>query len=137
MNSVQKVNFEKVIDKLAENKVAQKELETTIKNQATFVKSTLNELELEEYSTDKYRAYIQISNKVSMDEDKLIEILKANCKEKDLKDVIKTKQYIDFDALESFIYNGGIAAEKLEPAQTIKVIQSLYTKPVKKEKKDA
>lgn len=137
MNSVQKVNFEKVIDKLAENKVIQKELETTIKNQSTFVKSTLNELELEEYSTDKYRAYIQISNKVSMDEDKLIEILKANCKEKDLKNVIKTKQYIDFDALESFIYNGGIAAEKLEPAQTIKVIQSLYTKPIKKEKKDA
>ena len=71
-----------------------------------------------------------------MDEEKVIEILKENCKKTELKNVIKTKEYVDFEALESLIYNGGIEAKKLEPAQLVKTTVSLYTKVIKKEKEN-
>ena len=53
-------------------------------------------------------------------------------KKEDYQKVIKIKEYVDFEALESFIYNGGISADKLEPAQTVKTTISLYTKAIKK-----
>ena len=72
-----------------------------------------------------------------MDEEKAIEILKQHCDEEELESlkVIRTKEYIDYDALESLIYNGGIAAEKLEPAQNINVVSALRV-VLRKKKED-
>lgn len=136
MNKVEENNLIKTIDDLAKNKADKTKLEGSIKKASDFIKQKFKELEIEEYSTEDFRAYLQYSNKVDMNEDKIIEILKENCEEDDYKKVIKTKEYVDFEALESLIYNGGINAEKLEPAQQIKNIVSLYTKPVKKEKEN-
>ena len=134
MNKVEENNLRATIDDLDAEKKEKNMLEGEIKKKAEFIKKKFEELDIEEYSTDKIRAYLQYSNKVDMDEDKVIEILKENCKKADLKNVIKTKEYVDFEALESLIYNGGISAEKLEPAQTVKTTVSLYTKLIKKEK---
>lgn len=136
MNKVEENNLIKTIDDLAKDKAEKTKLEGAIKKASDFVKKKFNELEIEEYTTDNFRAYLQYSNKIDMDEDKIIQILKENCKKDDYEKVIKTKEYVDFEALESLIYNGGIPAEKLEPAQTTKTTISLYTKPVKKEKED-
>lgn len=133
MNKIEENNLAKTIDSLAEEKAQKSKLEGSIKKKSDFVKEKFKELEIEEYSTDTIRAYFQHSTKVDMDENKVIEILKENCAEDDLKDVIKTKEYVNFEALENLIYNGGISAEKLEPAQNIKTIISLWTKPIKKE----
>lgn len=136
MNKVEEANLKKTIDSLAEEKAQKTKLETSIKSKGDFVKSKFKELEIDEYYGDNYRAYLQYSNKIDMDEDKVIEILKENCKKADLKDVIKTKEYVNFDALENLIYNGGIEAQKLEPAQSVKTTVSLWTKVIKKEKED-
>jgi hypothetical protein len=136
MNKVEENNLIKTIDDLAKDKAEKTKLEGAIKKASDFVKKKFNELEIEEYTTDNFRAYLQYSNKIDMDEDKIIQILKENCKKDDYEKVIRTKEYVDFEALESLIYNGGIPAEKLEPAQTTKTTISLYTKPVKKEKED-
>ena len=136
MNKVEEKNLKKTIDSLAEEKTQKTKLENSIKSKGDFVKSKFKELKVDEYYGDNYRAYLQYSNKIDMDEDKVIEILKENCKKADLKDVIKTKEYVDFDALENLIYNGGIEAQKLEPAQSVKTTVSLYTKVIKKEKED-
>lgn len=134
MNKVEENNLIKTIDDLAKDKAEKTKLEGSIKKASEFIKEKFKELQIEEYSTEDFRAYLQYSNKVDMDEDKVIEILKENCKEEYLKNVIKTKEYVDFEALESLIYNGRISAEKLEPAQNVKNIISLYTKAIKKEK---
>ena len=135
MNKVEENNLIKTIDNLARDKAEKTKLEGVIKKSSDFVKKKFDELQIEEYITDNFRAYLQYSNKINMDEDKIIQILKENCKKDDYEKVIKTKEYVDFEALESLIYNGGIPAEKLEPAQTTKTIISLCTKPVK-EKED-
>lgn len=136
MNKVEETNLKKTIDSLAEEKAQKTKLENSIKSKGDFIKSKFKELEIDEYYGDNYRAYLQYSNKINMDEEKVIEILKENCKKADLKDVIKTKEYVDFDALENLIYNGGIEAQKLEPAQSVKTTVSLWTKVIKKEKDD-
>lgn len=136
MNKVEETNLKKTIDSLAEEKAQKTKLENSIKSKGDFVKSKFKELEIDEYYGDNYRAYLQYSNKINMDEEKVIEILKENCKKADLKDVIKTKEYVDFDSLENLIYNGGIEAQKLEPAQSVKTTVSLWTKVIKKEKED-
>ena len=136
MNKLEEANLKKTIDNLAEEKAQKTKLENSIKSKGDFIKSKFKELEIDEYYGDNYRAYLQYSNKINMDEDKVIEILKENCKKADLKNVIKTKEYVDFDALENLIYNGGIEAQKLEPAQSVKTTVSLWTKVIKKEKED-
>lgn len=136
MNKVEEANLKKTIDSLAQEKAEKTKLENSIKSKGDFIKGKLKELEVNEFYGDNYRAYLQYSNKIDMDEDKVIEILKQNCKKADLKDVIKTKEYVEFDALETLIYNGGIEVQKLEPAQSVKTIVSLWTKVIKKEKED-
>lgn len=133
MNKIEENNLKITIDDLNIEKKEKTNLEGEIKKKTEFIKKKFEELGIEEFSTDTTRAYLQYSNKVDMDEDKVIEILKENCDEDSLSKVIKTKEYVDFEALESLIYNGGISAEKLEPAQTVKTTVALYTKPVKKE----
>lgn len=134
MNLREENNLIRVIDDLANEKEQKTKLEKSIKDASDFIKNKFKELKIEEYKTKDFRAYLQYSNKVDMDEDKVIEILRENCSEEQLKNVIKTKEYVNFEALESLIYNDGISAEKLEPAQTVKTTISLYTKPIKKEK---
>lgn len=136
MNKIEENNLRATIDDLDLEKKQKTKLEGSIKKKSDFIKSKFKELDITEYSTDDTRAYLQFSNKVDMDEDKVIEILKEWLSEAGQKKVIKTKEYVDFDALETLIYNGVVPAEKLKPAETVKTTISLYTKVIKKEKED-
>lgn len=99
------------------------------------LKDKLTEMEL----TDGYvngsglQASISYSNNDGFDTDKAIEILKETLSKEELEAVIKTREYIDDDALESLIYNKKLDAAVLAPC-TIKKppIGRLYVKPAKK-----
>ena len=70
------------------------------------IKELMKENELLEVVTDNYKVNYQIRKSESLDEEKVINILK----QANIKGIIKTKEYIDEQALEDAIYNG-----KLEP----------------------
>lgn len=137
MESRELKNLEKIIDQYQQENSKKQELEKELKSKNAFIKGKLSELGQDVYETDNCRATITYQNKTSMDEEKAIEILKQHCDEEELKSlkVIRTKEYIDYDALESLIYNGGIAAEKLEPAQNINVVSALRV-VLRKKKED-
>lgn len=132
MNEREKRDLEKVIDQYQIDNTKKQELEKQLKSKNCFIKSKLVDLGRDSYETSKSKATITYQNRISMDDEKCIEILRENCKPKDLKAVIKTKEYVDYEVLESLIYNGEISAEKLEPAQTVKVVTTLTIKPLKK-----
>jgi hypothetical protein len=77
---------------------------------------------LKEYGVSKYVSTNGISLSVSSrpnikwDEDKLL----AFCKTLNVDGLVKTKEYVDMDALESAIYNSDIQAEQLKPFQIVK-----------------
>lgn len=136
MTSREELNLQKIIDQYQVENTEKQRLEKELKSKNSFIKSKLAEWNKQVYETEKSKATITYQNRVSMNEEKVIEILKENCKKKDLTSVIKTKEYVDYDALESLIYNGGISADKLEPANTTTVITTLKVVPRKEEKKD-
>lgn len=53
---------------------------------------------------------------VSFDEDKLLEL----CKQMNIPNLVKTKEYVDMDVLEGLLYNRVISAESIEPAKVVK-----------------
>lgn len=72
---------------------------------------------LDNIKSDKWQANISITPKQDFNEDKAIEILKEslNGRLDILSSIVKTKEYIDDDALEKAIYNGDIDAKLLAP----------------------
>jgi hypothetical protein len=133
MKSRELNNFKQVIDNYYEDKLQYSELEKSIKSKNSFIKNKLAELELDDFLTDNCKAKVTYQNKNSMDEDKVIEILKQNLNEYTQSLVIKTKEYVDYEVLEKLIYNGEINASKLEPAQTTKTTVTLKVTKLKRE----
>ena len=63
-----------------------------------------------DYETDKYKAKVSISTRVSIDEPKLLTVLKAN----NIKGVVRTIEVVDMDALENAIYHNEIPKDVLK-----------------------
>lgn len=86
------------------------------------IKKLMNELNKTEFETDNgLIAKINVQNRESFNEDKLIEKLK----ELDGTSAIKTKEYVDMDELEDLIYNGQIDASELTPCKVSKEVITL------------
>lgn len=60
------------------------------------------------------------------------EALIATLKQLKVKGVIKKKEYVDMDALETAIYNGELSAADLAPCQVTKEVVTLRMSPIKK-----
>lgn len=110
---------------LVESYIVNKQKEDDFKKKAsaenTQIKELMHEYNLTEVSTDLGTAKITEQEKVTFIEEKLIEFLKTN---NVANDIVKTKEYVDFDALESAIYN-----EKI-PADLIKEMSSCQEKKI-------
>ena len=90
------------------------------------IKSLMNELDVDKFESDLFKASVSVRQNEKFDELKAIEVIKDNVD--DYSDIIKMKEYVDEDALESAIYNGKISASLLanckeigKPIYTLKV----------------
>lgn len=116
-NAIGKQNLlpSSTLEKLVESYIVNKRNEEDFKKQAsaenTQIKELMHEYNLTEVSTSLGTAKITEQEKVTFIEDKLIEFLKSN---KIADDIVKTKEYVDFDALESAIYHGKISDELVQ-----------------------
>ena len=72
------------------------------------IKEMMAEAGLKNYNTDRYKVTYIVSERTSMNEAKLIGVIHSNNIPNSLG-IIKTREYIDEDALESAIYNGEIS----------------------------
>lgn len=73
-----------------------------------------------------------VSVRETLNETKLLTLIKSwNIP---TEDIIKTKEYIDMDALENAIYNGFISQEQLEQMSTVKDSKEVITLKVSKKK---
>lgn len=72
------------------------------------IKDMMAEANLKNYNTDRYKVTYIVSERTSMNEAKLIGVIHSNNIPNSLG-IIKTREYIDEDALESAIYNGEIS----------------------------
>jgi len=101
-----KVDIASVIDSYGKNKDEEKGLKKYIDKESKLIKDYFSKNNLESFESQYYTATVSQTTKTSLNDDLAIEILKANLKPEELKTVIKTKEYIDEDALEKLSYNG-------------------------------
>lgn len=84
------------------------------------IKSEMHQKDLTEFETDNWKAVITLKENEDFNEEQAIEIIKSTLNPEDLQYVIRTKEYIDDDALEKLIYNKKFDAKTLNCCRTLK-----------------
>lgn len=122
---------------LVESYIENKEQESYFKDLAsqenTQIKEMMHSLNINEYSTPSGTATITEQKRETFLEDKLIEFLKTN---NVADDIVKTKEYVDFDALESAMYHEVIPLELIKQMDSCKEKKITTVLRIKKKKGD-
>lgn len=122
------VDLSTLIDSYKNSKDNENEYKKLSKDLGDQIKSEFVSRKIDKFASDKYVATVSITQKESINQDRAIIILKDNLSNDQLDQVIKTKEYIDEDALEKLIYNGEVQAdllanaiEKGKPTTTLRI----------------
>lgn len=100
------------------------------------IKTLMSQLKETDYSAGGYSAKIIIQNRESLNEDKLLNLLFSKFqKDAEQLGIIKTKYYIDTDALEKALYNGDIPQDIIQDMSKARETKEVVTLKVTKEKK--
>lgn len=98
------------------------------------IKELMEDLALQHYTSDGYKVTRSVQERESVDEDLLLNLLKP-FPEVQVHNIIKTKEYVDFDALEAALYKDALPKDVLlaiDKARTIKLVTTLKVSKVKK-----
>lgn len=118
---------------LIENYILNKENEKIYKDNAsvenTQIKEIMHSRNITEFSTNSGTATITEQQKETFIEDALIEFLKKN---NIADDIVKTKEYVDFDALESAIYHEKISKDLVKKMASCKETKTTTVLRIKK-----
>lgn len=120
-----KIDINKIIDLYKESKDKENALKKSNTEMGNNIKSYFQTNGLDKVDTDKYTATVTTSTSESLNEELAIEIIKENLGGAMLNTVIKTKEYIDEDALEKLVYNGDFDIVKLAKAKITKTTSTL------------
>lgn len=98
------------------------------------IKNIMTDLALQHYTAGNYKVVRSVQERESVDEDLLLNLLKP-FPEVQVHNIIKTKEYVDFDALEAAIYKDKLPKEVLLEIDKARVIKSVTTLRISKVKK--
>lgn len=110
-------SLETLIPQYAANKSELDSYTKICKEENEQIKAALVELGENEYSAGGYTVKRIVAVKESMNEEKLIEVLRQN----GIDVAIKTREYVDMNALEAYLYNNEPSADlarQLESCRT-------------------
>ena len=110
------------------------ELDKICKAENAELKRIMSEEGIDSLSAGGYKVSYSVSERQTMNEDKLLALLQDKVSAE--SGIIKTKQYVDMDALESAIYNGAIPKEVIIEMDNCREKKQVATIRVSKEKKD-
>ncbi len=100
------------------------------------IKSIMSDLALQHYTAGKYKVTRSVQERESVDEDLLLTLLQNSPEpEIRLSGIIKTKEYVDFDALEAALYKEKLPKSvllEIDKARTVKLVTTLKVSKVKK-----
>lgn len=100
------------------------------------IKAIMKDFSVQKYTAGSYKASYSVSVRETMNEAMLLEI----AHQYGISEIVKTKEYIDYDALENAIYNNKIPDEILlemdRAKETKEVVQLRVTKVKDAEKEE-
>lgn len=113
----QKTQLDLLSDQYAEASDAYTSADSKKKAINMIIKQTMDDFGISKYvSNSGVSLSVTKKQNVSFDEDKLLEL----CKAMNIPNLVKTKEYVDIDVLESLIYNRTIPQDALDSAKVIK-----------------
>ena len=122
--------LDKLIDEFAKNKAEADSYKKICDSENSQIKQLMKDSKITEYETEEYKAVYSVSNRETINEEMLLNIAHA----KDIP-IIKTKECIDYESLETLIYNGQISKEALLEMDKAKESKEVITLKVTKRKK--
>lgn len=125
-----------LIPQYAHNKAEMEDYTKICKRENLQIKDIMVDLALPSYETEGYKVTCSHSTREKIDEDMLLDILKQNG---EYEDIIKTKEYIDFDALENAIYKNLIPEDVLlqfDKARELKDVVTLRVSKLKRKEEE-
>lgn len=114
------MSFDSIVDDYVKFKKQATEADKEAKKLATDIKKYLTEHDMKHYDTADSSVSIQIRSSTSFDEENLIEYLKVSGLS---RGIVKKKEYIDYDSLESAIYRGKLSEETVKELDKFKVVK--------------
>ena len=124
-----------LIPQYAANKAELEDYKKICDKENAIIKSIMADMDEPTYEAGGYKATYSVSERTSMNEEMLLEIAHNY----GIPNIIKTKEYIDFDALENAIYKGDIPKEALlemDKAKEVKEVVTLRVTKIKKKKEE-
>ena len=115
---ISKSEFDNMVDDYVVAKMKEQEAGKVTKVLGPQIKKYLAEDNLTKYDTADSSVSVQIRSSVSFDEESLINYLKSSGLSRGL---VKRKEYVDFDALESAIYRGKLSEEQIKELDKFKI----------------
>lgn len=110
-------------------------LDKQVKEENAQIKKLILESGEMKHEVDGWKASVSVSKRENFNEDKLIKILTTNDKFIEVRaEIVKTKPYVDFDALEEAIYRGDIDKDMLVELDTAKESKEVVTLRISKVK---
>lgn len=125
------MELNKIIDEYGHNKNELDILKKVCDDANRNIKNILVRSDLTEYSTDEYTVKLSISKRETVNEELLLGIAHKH----GLNDIIKTKEYIDFDAMEDAIYKNKISEDVLAEMSSATESKEVQTLRISKNKK--
>jgi hypothetical protein len=123
--------LDELIPEYANNKSNLDHYEKVCKLQNADIKKQMEELDEVEHTAGGYTVKRIVSERESMNEERLLEMLKKH----NVPDVIKTKEYVDMDALEKYLYNTELSDEMAADLNSCREIKEVVQIRLGKEKK--
>lgn len=124
-------DLDTLIPRYASNKAELDNYKKICDRENAEIKAVMKDFVVQTYEAGGYRASYSVSQRESMNEEMLLEIAHKY----DISEIVKTREYIDFDALESAIYNGRISQEVLLEMDKAKEVKEVVTLRVTKSRK--
>lgn len=131
MNRKTNAELKNLIDNYGESKKEENAIVKRNKERNSQIKQLFLDNDISSFETDSFIATVSETEKQSLNNELALCILKEELRENELTSVVKTKEYIDEDALEKLVFNGQFDISKLEKAVDKKIVSTLRIKPRK------
>ena len=119
--------IEKMVDEYGELKAQEKEIKDKLKTLNDEIKTYMGHNNLDTLEGAGFVASYTLRKKEDFDEQALIELFKKALSKDVLANVVKTKEYVDSDALESAVYHGEVNKPTLLAMDKCKTVKRTPT----------
>ena len=126
-------DLDTLIPRYAANKAEMDDYKKICDRENAEIKSIMRDFVVSSYEAGGYKATYSVSERTSMNEEMLLDIAHNY----NIPGIVKTKEYIDYDALEKAIYDGNISEDvllEMDKAKTVKEVVTLRVSKVKQKK---